>query len=223
MTMKAALDRANAGSLPDLFRLVKLGKLLRGQFTQVLRKKDPAADAAVDATCHSIVLPNDAKAAQIVRAYARVGTATVGEMVVDAPGTVQTTTLHCGVAPNGDLSFLAADAWSSVDVIYTPERGDALVLPELPVASNAILLPAPAAGKVVLLIDANATAGTTTGRKIIEKPSASAATAGCARLDLAKLNVKFAGADAVTKAIVTLLVIAEDDLDTILESADTIL
>ena len=239
-SVKAALDRANPQSLGDLFALLKFGAYLRGQGPQVLRRRVPAADAAQLGTLQSLVLPNDAKAASILRATALTGTVT-GELAPQTYGTTPSSG-QCAVGPNGDLVFLAADAITSVDVLYLPERGFASVSIALPVVTNVLTLPAqytnPAVpptpgsgsttpptpptkgspGGVILLVDANAQAGTATGRKKILVPGSGAPSAGQARLNVAKTTVTFASADAVTSAIVTLLLCTANDLDYLLES-----
>lgn len=220
MSIKEALNRANPNTISDHMREVAIGQVLRGQVLQVLRKKAPALDAAVLATLASIKLPNDAKAASIIRATGRVGTVT-GEFAPQAFGATPATA-QVAVAPNGDIVFLNADAITNVDVTYVPERADVFVTLALPVTTNVLTLPSPATTRgVVLLIDALAVTGTAVGRKIILVPGAGAPAAGQARLNVAKTTVTFAVADAVTTAIVTLGLAALADLDTVLESAET--
>ena len=225
MSTKASFDRANPNTLADLLRKVGIGQLLRGQIPQQLRKKNPAADAAQLATVEQVGLANDAKASSILRAYARATSAagTLGALTVVAPGTTPGDG-EIAVAPNGDIVTLAASAYTDVDVAYVPERGDVVVVEELAVAANVLTIPARLTTKgVVLLLDANATEAGATGRKIVLVPGAGAPAAGQARLNLAKSTVTFAGADAVTKAVVTLLVVAAKDLDALLEAdEDTI-
>jgi hypothetical protein len=221
MAIKDAFDRANPNTHADWERLIKLGKVLRGQIPQVRRKATVAADGAQLATLHSLVLPNDAKAAAITRAYARVATTGTGELTVVAPGVTPAST-QVAVAPNGDIVVLATDAILSMDVTYIPERGDVQVLPELPVAADSVTVPTAWTTRgVILLIDANVTAGGSVGRKRILIPGAAAPAAGQARLNLAKGAVAFAAADAVTKVVLTFLVCAADDLHIALEMTET--
>ena len=219
---KAALAGATNNTLPEHLKTIGFAAVMRGQISQVVRKKDPAASVySPVATVETVVLADDAKATSILRAYARVGTVT-GALTVVAPGTTPATT-EISIQPNGDIMVLAADAITSLDITFVPERGDVDELPNWPVASNAIVLPArittPGA---VLLLEAESLEGTLTGKLRVLAPSASAAATGQALLNLAKTSVKFAPADAVTKARVKLLVCAADDLDTILESDATI-
>lgn len=217
MATKDAFDRANPNTLADLFRLAQIGKVLRGQIPQVARKVAPAADAGVDATMWANGTPYDARAAGIVSAYARAGAGVVGPLVIAAPGVLPAAS-EIGIAPNGDLVTLAADAWTDLDVTYIPERGDVITY-QAAVVANAIALPSNITDRgVVRMLDATVTAGASTGRKVIALEGAAPA-AGEASLDAAKANVAFFAAEA-TEAIVTLLVSAADDLGAILESDD---
>lgn len=220
--LKAQLDKANQNTLPDLLRKVQIGQVLRGQITQVLRKKDPAPDAAQLATVESIVLPNDAKAAVILRATVRAGGVT-GELAVQAYGTTPSTG-QIAVAPNGDIAVLAADLITDMDVVYVPERGDVVTV-TADVATGVLTIPAPYVSRgVIALLDANATVGTVTGRKKILVPAAGLPATTKAQLNLAKSTVSFNNAtDAVTKATVTLLLAAAIDLDAELERESTIM
>lgn len=228
-----ALNRSNPSTLADLFALLKLGDVLRAQIPQVLRRKVPAADAASLGTLNVIRLPEDAKAATILRATVlAVGSGSVlGELTPQAFGATPSTG-QCAVTPSGDIGLLASDAATIVDVTYLPERGKAVTSVALPVTSNVLTLPslytqaavAPTpstggkgvAGGVVLLHDVEATVGTATGRKVVLAPGSSAPSAGQARLNAAKTTVTFASADAVTEAVVSLLICQAEDLDAIL-------
>lgn len=219
-SLKSELDKASPQFLSDAFRIVKLGSVVRALHTS-LRKKTPAASAVQLGTLQSLVLADDAKAMTISRAYARVATAGTGELTVVSYGTTPTTG-QIAVAPNGDIVTLAADAITSLDVVYHPEKYDIVEL-TLPVTSNALALPpvvtTPGA---ILLLEAEALVGTTIGLKIVLVPSASAAATGQARFDLAKLNVKFAPADAVTSARVKLAISSAADLDALLTAVSPV-
>jgi hypothetical protein len=223
-TQRVAFDRANPNTISDLLRSVALGSLLQGQIMQVRRGLD--ADAAGTnpenlATLDAITLPDAGKANSILRATVRAGGVT-GELTPVAYGTTPATT-ECAVGPNGDLVFLATDAITDVDVVYAPERGD-VIDSVFPVVSNVLTLPASITARhVVLLEEAEALEGTSTGRKIVLVPGAGAPAAGQARLDVAKATVTFAGADAVVRARVKLLVAAAEDLADVLEADETTL
>lgn len=224
--IKDSLNRSNPNTVADLLRRIVFGDVLKGQVPQHLFNQNPDAaggDAANLATLDVIVLPDDAKASSIVRAYARAGTLGTGEMVVAAKDATPLTT-QLAVAPNGDIVFLATDAITDVDIHYLPQRGDVLES-TFPVVTNVLTLPASiTALGVVNLIDANAVEGTTTGRKVILAPGAGAPAAGQARLNVAKSTITFAVADAVTRATVKLSLgpVSAEQLQAALELASDI-
>jgi hypothetical protein len=223
-TQRVAFDRANPDTNSDRLRSIAFGSFLQGQVPQVRRALD--ADAAGTnsenlATLDAITLPDGGKANSILRATVRAGGVT-GELTPQAYGATPATT-QIAVGPNGDIVVLAADAITDMDVVYIPERGD-IVDSVFPVVTNVLTLPASITDRhVVLLEEAEALEATATGRKIILVPGAGAPAAGQARLDLAKATVTFAGADAVTRARVKLLVVAEEDLAAVLEAAESTL
>jgi hypothetical protein len=228
---KDSMNRADLNTVADQLRTVKLGKLLRGQLPQVIRKSVPVLDGAQLATLTSNVLPNDAKACTVIRANGRSigggGSGTIGaDLAIQAYGATPGAN-QIAVAPNGDIVTLAADKWTDLDITYLPERGDVVVLPELPVAVGLLTLPSmvlDAAGtsRAIYLINAVVTAGTVTGRKIILVPAAGLPATTKAQIHTNKLQVQFNNAtDAPTKAVVTLLITAADDLGAILEGADS--
>jgi hypothetical protein len=218
-SLKNQINLGDPNLLGDQVRALAVGDMLRALPT-TLRRKVPAADAGSLATLLAVVLPDDAKAHSIFRAYARAATAGQGELTVVAPGTTPATG-QIAVAPNGDIVTLAADAITDLDVVYLPEKCDPVEL-TLPVASNVLTIPSTYTSKgVVLLLEAVALAGTATGKKIILVPGAGAPAAGQARLNLAKSTVTFAGADAVTSATVKFAVVSAIDVDALLTAAAT--
>jgi hypothetical protein len=76
---------------------------------------------------------------------------------------------------------------------------------------------------VVLLMEAESLAGTLVAKMHVIKEAAGAPATTLARLDLAKLNVQFAVADAVTSARVKLAVVSAIDVDALLEAASATL
>lgn len=220
------LNRANLNTLADQAKALKLGNVLLGQLPQSKRKLNPSAlgvGSYTLATLHALQLPDYSHAATVLRATVRAGGVT-GELAPQAygatPGTGQ-----IAVAPNGDIVVLAADAITDLDVTYVPERGDVLS-PVFPVVSNVLTLPTGApwfARGVVLLLEAEALTGTSTGKKIVLIPGAGAPAAGQARLNLAKTTITFAVADAVTRARVKLLIGQADDLQTVLNETGSFL
>lgn len=221
-TLRFAMDRANPNNVPDQLRRIGIGSLLQGQIEQVRRAVDfdaAGTDAGNLATTDALVLPDGGKAAVVHRAFARTGTGTLGELTVLARHVTPTLTTHIAVAPNGNIVTLAADVYTDVDVYYLPDRGDVLTT-TFPVVSDDIVLPASVTDRVVIgLWDANVVEGTSTGRKIILTPGGGPA-AGQASLDIAGTTVTFAGADAATRATVTLLLGAAEPLAELLEGVN---
>lgn len=223
MTITDVLNLAKVDTITDLLRKIAIGFILRTQLTQVLRRKDPAATSYNLATVEAVGVVPRAPAAVVNRATSIVGTVT-GELTPVAFG-VTPATGQIGVAPNGDVVVLAADAITSLDVVYTPERGEVFEV-TLPVATHVLTLPSVVTTRgVVLLLEAEALVGTVTGKKIVLVPAASAPATGQAKLNIAKTTVTFATADAVTSARVKVWICASssNDLDTILESTSAIL
>jgi hypothetical protein len=133
-SLKNELNRAQPGSLPSMFAAMKLGDVVRALPT-TLRKAVPTVSAPYQlTTLDTIVLPDDAKANTILRAYARAGSGTKGELTVVAYGATPTAG-QIAVAPNGDIVTVhSGDVWTSLDVVYLPEKYDVveLTLPVVP-------------------------------------------------------------------------------------------
>lgn len=217
--LKDTLNRCNLNTLASALQKIAFGQTLRQDVKITKRKVNPNAlgtNAYNLATLQVIVLPDDAKAAVLLRAFARTGTAGTGEMTVAARHATPTTG-QIAVTPSGDIALLAADAITDVDVEYLAARYDVVEL-TLPVATNVLAIPAAFTDRGVLEVaEVEALDGGATGAKIILTPGGSA-TAGKAALNVAKTQVNFAAADAVTRARVKLLVAALADLDALLES-----
>lgn len=224
-TMREALNACDPNTLADQLRALELGTFLRGQAPQQLRRMLPVTDplSPSGTAVQTIKLAGHGKASRVIRAYCRLGGAGIpGELVADTGAYAAPASTHIAVQPNGDIAVLTADAITDVDVEYIPERGDVVVLPALPLVSNALVLPltnADIARGVVLLISATGIVGGVPTNLRINKPAATNAANGTASLDLAKANVLFStGGDAFTSGQVTLLVCALNDLATILSS-----
>jgi hypothetical protein len=223
----AALNGANPNNISDELRAMLFGSFVRAMPIP-LRNQVPlaaAADPYVLATLQAIYLPDDAKANSIFRAYGRTaGSATPGEIAPKAtagsPYTTPTTGT-VGVAPNGDIVFLATDQWTNVDVLYLPEKYDVYEATALSAASSVVTLPtAWTTQGVVFMLEAQANTGTVTGAKIVLAPSNSApGTTGQANLNLAKTQVLFTVADAVTQARIKIGLCNGTDLNAFLETA----
>lgn len=218
-SLKNVLNQANPNALADAFRVLGVGSFVRALPT-TLRLKNMAtapANPYVGATLQALTLPDDAKANSIFRAFARTGTATATELAAQAYGTTPGTG-QIAVAPNGDIVTLAADAWTNVDVVYLPEKCDAieLTLPVVPGTGVCALPAAVTALGVVAMFEAEALAGTLTGKKIILVPGSAAPATTLAKLDLAHSQAKFAVADAVTSCRVKLGIASSIDVDALL-------
>jgi hypothetical protein len=197
---------------------------LQQDVKQTLRRVDADAAGASPyalATLDVIRLPDESKAGALMRAYALTGGAGTGEMTVAArhatPGTG-----NIAITPSGDIALLATDVITSVDVEYIPERGDVREYFGT-VTANVLALPVQLTDPgVVMMMEAEALEGGATGPEIILTPGAGAPAAGQARLDVALATVTFAVADAVTRARVKVLLVAEADFSALLAAETTI-
>lgn len=218
-TIKQSINRADLNTLADELRKLGFGDMLRALPTTLRRKATAAAVGVHPVTEFALLLPADAKAVSVISAYAVAGAGTLGPLAVIAgvPAAGQV-----AVAPNGDIVFAAADAWTSVDVVYQPAKADVFTFtgPVVP-ATGVMALPVPATALgVVSLQSATAISGTVTGAKeVVAEGAVPAAT--LANLDLAKSQAQFAIADAVTSATVVLSLVSAIDVDSILESTNT--
>lgn len=246
-TVKTILDRGPQTEMMDALRNtpgtapsntggpgLAIGTMLRNLGPVALRGKNAGAAAAnpyVLATLGGLQLPDDAKAATIIRAFGKVGGVTAVELSIQAYGTTPTTG-QIAVAPSGDIVTLGTDLWTNFDVEYQPRKQDVveLVLPviagtgicALPITTDPRLgggLPAQPAtattpavastmisgGVVVSLMEAEVLAGGVLGKFIvIAEATAAPGTTKQASLDLPKANVRFKVSDAVTQVRVKL-------------------
>lgn len=208
---KAVLNRCDANSMWDRFRALKLGDILRTLPTWLMGKAAVAHEGYNVATLQKIATAEDARGAVILRATVRAGAVT-GELTPQAFGTTPATT-QIAVAPNGEIVVLAADAITDVDVLYVPQKYETVEV-KLPVAGDALAIPATYTGKkVMFLMEAEITAGTAAGKKIVLVPGGAGPAAGNARLDVARTTVQFAAADAATEARVKLAIASDVDVD----------
>jgi hypothetical protein len=196
------------------------------------------------ATLQALVLPDDAKAFTISAAYARANSGSVanGPLTVAAFQATPTTT-QIGISPAGNIVFLGTDEYTDVDVDYTSYNLDIYELVLNVVAATGVCaIPTvyagtagagtPAAASIVanapnnvantagcvLLLEAEALVGTTTGKKIVLAPSASAPATTKACFDTTKKQVFFATADAVTSARIKIGVFPSVDRNALLEA-----
>jgi len=232
---KNILNNANASEIASMLQKIRFGDFVRGMPIKLVKKNVDTMVASLHdlATVDSIVLPDDAKANTIVRAYARATAAagTLGELAAQAFGTTPADA-QIAVSPSGNIVLLAASRYTDVDVEYIPERQDILEM-TLPVvaASGVLTLPSTlnltplAAGQTAIangyasLLEAEVTVGGVLGKRIVLVPGAANPATGNARFNLAKTVVQFTIADAVTQARVKLGVAPGTDLDAILTLA----
>ena len=221
-TLKEAFNNANPNTLPTLLSRAKLGNLLRTFNVQLVKAVPAAAPLSLAqpqlATLHKVILPDDAHASSIRQAWSRAGTVT-GRLVPQAPDATPTTG-QIGVAPNGDITVLAADAITSLDVEYEPLKYD-MFLYEGPVVAHDLALPAAHVARgVLMLIAADGTLGAQTGRKIVVAAGARTTTDTHVNMDVTKTLVQFDATDAITYAKVIYAVAPEYNLHVAL-SAET--
>lgn len=201
-SLKTIGNRITDGQIGAFLKYIQFGTILIGLPT-ALRAAAPAADPSSLATLQVVKLPDDAKAASLVRVTVRAGVAP-GELAILAFGATPITG-QAAVTASGDIAFLAADAVTDADIIYIPEQHEVVEF-QTDVVANVLTIPAAYASKAILIEEVTADLGTALGRKVVLVPGAGAPAAGQARLNLAKTTVTFAGADAVTRATVKLAV-----------------
>jgi hypothetical protein len=215
------MDRADLNSLPGQLQAVKLGSAMQSQMNLPLYNQKPTASAVVlTATYDAIKLPAEAKASGIVMAYARkTGAAgTLGPLAVVAfSDNTHPADGEIAVGPNGDLLTLGTSQYTAIDLVYVPLRADVIQLVDCVVATNSFAIPSTYQALALLSVDAST--GTSGGAKTVSAPSGSSAAAGTSRLDVAKNHVKFANADAITKATITLAVIPAVDVNAVLQGS----
>lgn len=223
-SFKDSMNASNPNQLADFFRDLKAGDLVRSLPCKLMKQKPVAGSLANGnlTTLDIIKLPDDAKASNILRASVRAG-GSVGEFTPQAYGATPTTT-QCAVTPNGDIAFLnATDLVTDVDVMYLPEQGDVYEF-EANVATGVMTIPPDIVARgVILILEANVTAGAVTGPKRVLVPLAGGG-AGLPATTLVQLTsnkstVSFNNAtDAPTRARVKLLIAPKVDRDALLKS-----
>lgn len=213
----ARLNAASPNTLADQLRAIGFGTFLRQQEV-ALRRQNPFGQAAspytVAAGVKVIVLPDDAKARTVSRAYARAqdvstSTGAVGEMTVKTPYFTTPTTGTVGVTPSGDLMFLATDAYNDVDIDYAVQHQDVyeLILPVIP-GTGVCAIPAKYAGAaapgtgaapgVHTVLEIESLIGTVTGKFGVLAPGGTPGTTAQANLSANKMQVLFKVSDAVS-------------------------
>jgi len=221
-SLKAAMNRGQPGSIGSILRTIAFGDFVRSMPTFLRARVPLAAGTAnpyvVQTGANSLALPEDGKALVITKAYAFAGTGTKGLLTIDVDASTAPAAGHCKVSPNGDVLFNSTDAWTKVDVVYQPDKGD-VVEQVLLVVTGVLTIPTQL-GPAVRLLEAESLVGTHTGKFAVTTNSATNAVTLTACLSLDRLTVVFDNADdAVTSARVKLLVASAVDVDALIEAA----
>ena len=205
-SLKAAFNRANPNSLASMLAAFMFGDFLRASTVQLRNITATAAPAAgatpapwlgLDpygpASNFSLILPDDAKCGVLLGVYARSGTGTAGTLTVEALG-ASLSAGQCAPTPNGDIVFYTADAWTAVDVRYTPKEEDIVEL-TLNVVSGVATLPTAFVACSLLEVQRN---DTSTAQLNVTKEAASNSTTATACFNLAKTTILLDSADSAT-------------------------
>lgn len=220
------LDRATPNNIATFLQQLGLGRVLRQQVPATLRRAVPLVVAGYAYTpqtaVYTVALPDDAKAAYILRAQGLGAAAPNGELTFNAFGTANPATTTCNVSASGDLLFNSGtDAFTSVDVVYMPEKVDAVELFLTPVSSVVTI---PSSYGTVILMEAEILTGTVVGKCVINKPVATApGTSKQANLGLAKSTVLFNTGDAPTSVRIKIGVVSAIDQNALLEAAASVI
>jgi hypothetical protein len=224
-TLQQTLNDANPTSLASALQTIGFGDVLRSLPVMLHAQVPETSPADALASTHIVRLPAGCKAQSLLRAYVRAGTVN-GEFTCD--GGRQTTTIvtaHAAVTEAGDIALLSTDAVTSIDVEYVPAKQDTVTL-TLPVVAGTGVMALPAsitARGVKTIVSATLVTGTTTGTGKVVTPSNSVPTTTLqVNLNLAKTQVQFRIADAVTLATVTLALIPAIDTNALLAAASTV-
>jgi hypothetical protein len=243
-TTKQRLDQADLNTLADQARAVGLGTVIR-RMRVALRRANPFAQVAnpyAPAGMNVITLPDDAKASALfvgdfatsnaaawVRSQdASQSTGATGAYTNKTPWGTTPTTGTVGILPTGDIAFLATDAPNDVDLCYEVAIQDVVELTLNVVPGTGVCaIPAKYApagpgkaglGGTLTLMEAESLSGTLVRKMIVLVPAAGAPATTQARLDVAKANVQFAVADAVTSCRVKLGIVPALDVNAVLEA-----
>ena len=177
-TLRQALDAANPNSLPNAAQGLPLGRAM--SVLPVFVKGTVTANV--------LTLPDNAKAAQILRAYGTAGS--TGNKTVAAPEAAPGAGT-CAVDQTGNIVF--GDAVTAAEVYYLPYEGD-VVEETLAVAGSVATVPG--SGVAALLISATVTTGLIPGAKIVDDRATAPATLHAA-LNVAGTGFAFNASDVV--------------------------
>lgn len=182
-SLRAIFNEGDPNKLGSAAQVARLGTILSG--TPQFRR--------ATLTSNAMVLPELAKAAVILSAYATAG-GTPGIKTV-VPGGAAPAAGQVAIGPTGNVAFFAGEA-TAAEVTYIAEEGP-VIEEVVPVVANVGTLLQSRAARI--LLSAEALTGTSVGAKTVDFRGAAAA-AGEAALNAAGTGVVFAVADAVTSA-----------------------
>lgn len=184
-SLRAILNESNPNRLPNALQLARAGDFL----ARVPRTRRFAVSS------NKIVLPENAKAEQILNCYVTAGTVS-GRFSAVYDSTPATTQISTDAI--GDLVFLSTDAVTEAEVTYLPFEGE-IVEEIVPVVSN---LASPSGSRRILVaLYAEALVGTVTGVKILDdRATAAPATLHAAQNKLGTGILFNAATDVVTSA-----------------------
>lgn len=187
-TLRAVMNESDANKMPSAMQLLGMGEAMN-LVPRTFRGT---------VTSDVLTLPQTARCAVLLKAYAVAGTVK-GEFTPLKQGATVATTQ---AAPNnvGNVVFLTADAVTEAEVVYLAFEGT--VFSDLcAVASHtATLLQG---RRAAVLLAATALAGTSPGGKTVVARGTAAPTAGNVALQDAPTSVKFNSTDAITSATIT--------------------
>jgi hypothetical protein len=212
-----SINRSDLNTLADTLRAMKFGDILRALPT-TLRKSGTEPSPFVASSVRVLTKQSDfAPAAAVFSVFAREGLGIPGQL--SQATSYPPATREYAIAPNGKIVTWSDDAWTDLDVIYIPEKGDIAEFDSAVDPSTGILtLPSNIMTiGVVMLLEVTATAGTVTGNKIILSPGAVPGP-GNVSMNFDKKWIQFAPADQVTSAHIKLLVASSVDVSAMLDS-----
>lgn len=184
-SLRALLNEANPNKLPNALQLARAGEFL----ARVPRTRRFAVSS------NKIVLPDNAKAEQILNCYVTAGTVS-GRFTPVYDSTPATTQVSTDAV--GDIVFLNTDAVTEAEITYLPFEGE-VVEETVPVVSN---LASPSGDRRILVaLRAEALAGAVTGVKTLnDRATAAPATLNAAQNKLGTGILFNAATDQVTQA-----------------------
>lgn len=183
-SLRAIANEGNPNKVPNVFSAGRLGNLM-ASCLRVLR---------VTVATNVATLPETAKAAALLGAYATVGT-TTGQATVVAPGATPATG-EAAINATGDVAFAGVDAVTEAEIVYLALADGQVIEEVVDVATN-VGTPL-GSRKAAILLEAEALVGTSTGAKTVAVRGSTPGAGAAAVTDTG--TVEFAGADAVTSA-----------------------